>query len=88
MDRALLHCDCCYACPNTRAVGYVCRTNHASNTAFRGFGGPQVCAFNALAFVGFGYGFRILGLGCARHLPQVCAEPAGVAASLQCTTLP
>ena len=25
-----------------RAVGHVCRTNQASNTAFRGFGGPQV----------------------------------------------
>ena len=44
MDRALLHVDCCYACPNLRAVGYICRTNHASNTAFRGFGGPQARA--------------------------------------------
>jgi xanthine dehydrogenase/oxidase len=42
MDRALLHIDCVYRIPNTRAVGHICRTNHASNTAFRGFGGPQV----------------------------------------------
>jgi xanthine dehydrogenase/oxidase len=42
MDRALLHIDCVYRFPNVRAVGYICRTNHASNTAFRGFGGPQV----------------------------------------------
>lgn len=42
MDRALLHIDCVYKIPNVRALGHVCRTNHASNTAFRGFGGPQV----------------------------------------------
>lgn len=42
MDRALLHIDCVYRIPNVRAVGHICRTNHASNTAFRGFGGPQV----------------------------------------------
>ncbi len=42
MDRALLHIDCVYNIPNLRAVGHICRTNHASNTAFRGFGGPQV----------------------------------------------
>ena len=42
MDRALMHIDCVYKCPNTKVVGYCCRTNHASNTAFRGFGGPQV----------------------------------------------
>ena len=42
MDRALLHADCVYKCPNTKVVGHCCRTNHASNTAFRGFGGPQV----------------------------------------------
>ena len=30
-----------FRCPNMRAIGHVCRTNHASNTAFRGFGGPQ-----------------------------------------------
>ena len=42
MDRALLHSDCCYKIPNVRVVGRLCRTNQASNTAFRGFGGPQV----------------------------------------------
>ncbi len=42
MDRALLHIDNCYKIPNLRAVGHVCRTNQATNTAFRGFGGPQV----------------------------------------------
>lgn len=43
MDRALLHCENSYLIPNVHAQGYVCRTNTASNTAFRGFGGPQVC---------------------------------------------
>ena len=42
MDRALMHCENSYRIPNVRAVGHVCRTNIASNTAFRGFGGPQV----------------------------------------------
>jgi xanthine dehydrogenase/oxidase len=41
MDRALMHCENCYSVPNLRATGYVCRTNMPSNTAFRGFGGPQ-----------------------------------------------
>ncbi|KAK9866817.1 hypothetical protein WJX84_005780, partial [Apatococcus fuscideae] len=41
MDRALMHCENSYRIPNVRAVGHVCRTNIASNTAFRGFGGPQ-----------------------------------------------
>ena len=48
MDRALMHIDCVYKCPNTKVVGYCCRTNHASNTAFRGFGGPQVCPTSRL----------------------------------------
>lgn len=27
--------------PNVEVMGYVCKTNIPSNTAFRGFGGPQ-----------------------------------------------
>lgn len=41
MDRALLHSDCTFHIPNMRIRGRICRTNQASNTAFRGFGGPQ-----------------------------------------------
>jgi xanthine dehydrogenase/oxidase len=41
MDKALLHIDSCYNIPNIRVSGYVCKTNIPSNTAFRGFGGPQ-----------------------------------------------
>jgi len=41
VDRALFHADNCYFIPDVRLVGYACRTNTQSNTAFRGFGGPQ-----------------------------------------------
>ncbi|KAF8985478.1 hypothetical protein BGZ52_010589 [Haplosporangium bisporale] len=41
MERALGHIDNVYFIPNVRAVGRCCRTNIHSNTAFRGFGGPQ-----------------------------------------------
>uniref|UniRef100_A0A8C0FTS9 Xanthine dehydrogenase/oxidase n=1 Tax=Bubo bubo TaxID=30461 RepID=A0A8C0FTS9_BUBBB len=41
MDRALLHLDNSYNIPNVSSVGIVCKTNLPSNTAFRGFGGPQ-----------------------------------------------
>uniref|UniRef100_A0A8C2TTF7 Xanthine dehydrogenase/oxidase n=1 Tax=Coturnix japonica TaxID=93934 RepID=A0A8C2TTF7_COTJA len=41
MDRALLHLDNSYNIPNVSSVGFICKTNLSSNTAFRGFGGPQ-----------------------------------------------
>ncbi|MCO5599282.1 hypothetical protein L7F22_053383 [Adiantum nelumboides] len=41
LDRAIFHSDNVYAIPNVRVFGRVCFTNLASNTAFRGFGGPQ-----------------------------------------------
>ena len=41
MTRALTHLDNCYSIKSLKAVGYVCKTNTVSNTAFRGFGGPQ-----------------------------------------------
>lgn len=41
LDRALFHLDNAYFIPNVDVVGRVCRTNLPSNTAFRGFGGPQ-----------------------------------------------
>ena len=40
-DRALFHLDNAYYIPNSRFVGRVAKTNSVSNTAFRGFGGPQ-----------------------------------------------
>ena len=40
-DRALFHLDNSYYIPNVEFRGQVARTNLSSNTAFRGFGGPQ-----------------------------------------------
>ncbi len=40
-DRALFHADNCYFYPAVRLESFPCRTNTVSNTAFRGFGGPQ-----------------------------------------------
>ncbi|HME10513.1 MAG TPA: xanthine dehydrogenase molybdopterin binding subunit [Bryobacteraceae bacterium] len=39
--RALFHCDNCYQLPALDATGWVCKTHKTSQTAFRGFGGPQ-----------------------------------------------
>ena len=40
-DRAMFHADNCYYLDNARIVSHRCKTNTVSNTAFRGFGGPQ-----------------------------------------------
>uniref|UniRef100_A0A0M3K673 Xanthine dehydrogenase (inferred by orthology to a D. melanogaster protein) n=1 Tax=Anisakis simplex TaxID=6269 RepID=A0A0M3K673_ANISI len=40
-ERAIVHFDNVYRFPNAEIGGRMCRTNLASNTAFRGFGGPQ-----------------------------------------------
>ncbi len=39
--RAMLHVDNAYYLPHVTVRGHVVKTNKASNTAFRGFGGPQ-----------------------------------------------
>jgi len=41
MTRALCHFDNAYWLPHVAAHGYSAKTNTQSNTAFRGFGGPQ-----------------------------------------------
>ena len=41
VDRALSHIDGCYHFPNVHVRGRLAKTNTVSNTAFRGFGGPQ-----------------------------------------------
>jgi xanthine dehydrogenase large subunit len=41
IGRALTHTDNAYWIPHFRAVGHACKTHKQSNTAFRGFGGPQ-----------------------------------------------
>jgi xanthine dehydrogenase large subunit len=41
VDRAVFHSDNAYFLPAVRIIARHCRTNTVSNTAFRGFGGPQ-----------------------------------------------
>ncbi|MEO0963831.1 MAG: xanthine dehydrogenase molybdopterin binding subunit [Planctomycetota bacterium] len=41
LERAMLHTDNTSYLPNVRVTGRICRTHLPSNTAFRGFGGPQ-----------------------------------------------
>ena len=41
MWRSLFHCDNAYQLPAVDVTGRVCRTHKTSQTAFRGFGGPQ-----------------------------------------------
>ncbi|CAF3729960.1 unnamed protein product [Rotaria sp. Silwood1] len=41
LDRTLFHAANAYHIPNVKVTGISCKTNLPSNTAFRGFGGPQ-----------------------------------------------
>lgn len=41
VDRAMFHADNAYYLDQARVVGHRCKTHTVSNTAFRGFGGPQ-----------------------------------------------
>ncbi len=40
-DRAMFHADNCYFLPHVTITSWRCKTHTQSNTAFRGFGGPQ-----------------------------------------------
>ncbi|MDH3750597.1 MAG: xanthine dehydrogenase molybdopterin binding subunit [Gammaproteobacteria bacterium] len=40
-DRTMFHCDNAYYLENVNIESHRCKTNTVSNTAFRGFGGPQ-----------------------------------------------
>ncbi len=40
-DRAMFHADNCYYLDNVAITSHRCKTHTVSNTAFRGFGGPQ-----------------------------------------------
>ncbi|KDN47751.1 hypothetical protein K437DRAFT_245899 [Tilletiaria anomala UBC 951] len=41
LERAMTHIDNCCLIPKLKVQGFICKTNTMSNTAFRGFGGPQ-----------------------------------------------
>jgi xanthine dehydrogenase large subunit len=40
-DRAMMHAENAYFIPDMRTTSTLCKTHTPSNTAFRGFGGPQ-----------------------------------------------
>ncbi len=41
VDRAMFHCDNAYYYSDAHIAGHRCKTHTVSNTAYRGFGGPQ-----------------------------------------------
>ena len=41
LERAMLHAENSYYIPNVKIMGFARKTNTVSNTAYRGFGGPQ-----------------------------------------------
>lgn len=59
MDRCLTHIDNSYECPNVFLRGHVCKTNIHSNTAFRGFGGPQGMYFSEVIMYNIAEGLGI-----------------------------
>ena len=44
LERSMFHVDNAYFIPNMHVTGKMWKTNHPSNTAFRGFGAPQAMA--------------------------------------------
>ena len=61
LERTLFHATNSYFIPHARITAVSCRTHHASNTAFRGFGGPQ--------------GVFIIEAAIARAAEQLGVEP-------------
>ncbi|ESZ95547.1 xanthine dehydrogenase [Sclerotinia borealis F-4128] len=59
MGRCLTHFDNCYEIPNVLLRGHVCKTNTHSNTAFRGFGGPQAMFFTETYMTAISEGLSI-----------------------------
>ncbi|MCK4664136.1 MAG: xanthine dehydrogenase molybdopterin binding subunit [Bacteroidales bacterium] len=45
LERAMMHAENSYYIPNMKIIGKAWKTNLPSNTAFRGFGGPQGMAY-------------------------------------------
>ncbi|QSZ34309.1 hypothetical protein DSL72_005900 [Monilinia vaccinii-corymbosi] len=57
--RCLTHFDNCYEIPHVLLRGHVCKTNTHSNTAFRGFGGPQAMFFAETYMTAISEGLKI-----------------------------
>ena len=70
-DRAVFHVDNCYWLPNVAIHSYRCKTNTVSDTAFRGFGGPQ--------------GMFAIEHGDRRHRARACASIRSTCARRTCT---
>ena len=51
VDRAMFHSDNAYYLGDATVVGHRCKTNTASNTAYRGFGGPQGMIVSSLSTI-------------------------------------
>ncbi len=64
LARALCHIDNAYWIPNIRVTGRIAKTNKTSQTAFRGFGGPQ--------------GMIVIEDILGRCAPQLGLEPAAL----------
>jgi xanthine dehydrogenase/oxidase len=76
LDRALFHSDNAYNIPNMRVAGKVCATHMPSNTAFRGFGGPQGAL---LCEMWVDHVARHLGLPCDVVRERNMYGPGGIA---------
>ncbi|WP_112312048.1 xanthine dehydrogenase molybdopterin binding subunit [Pseudogemmobacter bohemicus] len=77
-DRAMLHADNCYFLPAIRIESHRLRTNTASATAFRGFGGPQgmIGIERVMDHVAFALGREPLEVRRANFY-EAAAEPGG-----------
>ncbi|MGP9804231.1 xanthine dehydrogenase molybdopterin binding subunit [Paracoccus sp. NSM] len=58
-DRALFHADNAYYYPDVRVSSHPMKTNTVSNTAFRGFGGPQGCIMAERVIEEIAYALRL-----------------------------
>ena len=70
--QAVLKCENSYSIPNFKVRGRTCKTNLASNTAFRGFGGKQGNSKIHHAYFYQKMLLRTLPLSMSDRTPIVC----------------
>jgi xanthine dehydrogenase large subunit len=77
-DRAMFHADNTYYLPNARITSYRCKTHTVSNTAFRGFGGPQgmVAMERVIDHIAHALGKDALAVRRANFYDHMLAKPA------------
>ncbi|MFZ1469134.1 MAG: xanthine dehydrogenase molybdopterin binding subunit [Paracoccaceae bacterium] len=78
-DRAMLHADNCYHLPAIRIESHRLRTNTASATAYRGFGGPQgmIGIERVMDHVAFALGAEPVTVRRANFYRGMAAEAGG-----------